>query len=284
MKQIHEIRRDFLREIHPRNRGFRPLRAALILAQAEEPRLDPESADRILRSWEKKVGARIDAEGELYHKIKAFNKFFYGELGFQGPPSGSADSAFLHPHRVIAGRSGWTVSLALIYQDLASRRGIPVKPTAFPGQIFFSSPWLGEGLYIDPLDGAILGVDETRERVGKHFRAGDLRFRPELITPLTGRQLFERYMVTLKGIYLSGHLYLEALRVADWRLRLSPKSQSARWERGLILYELNRFEEARRDLSRLIPRGQISRRATRNVNRAMVCSLLATLERAFRST
>ena len=284
MKQIHEIQRDFLEEIHPGNRGFRPLRAALILAQAEEPRLDPEAADRILRVWEKRVAARVDAEAELYHKVKAFNKFFYDELGFQGPPSGSADSAFLHPHRVIAGRRGWAVSLALIYQDLASRRGIPLRATAFPGQLFFSSPWLGEGLYIDPLDGAILGVEETRERVGSHFRSGDLRFRPELVSPLSGRQLFERYMVALKGVYLAGHLYLEALRVADWRLRLSPKSRSARWERGLILYELNRFEEARRDLSHLIPKGQISMRASRNVNRAMVCSLLATFERAFRES
>ncbi len=284
MKQMHEIQRDFLREIHPRHRGFRPLRAALILAQAEEPRLDPEAADRILRSWEKRLTRLIEVETTPYNRIKAYNNFFYGELAFRQPPRGTASVAFIHPHHVIASRNGRGMALALLYQDLANRAGIPLRAIAFPGHPMFDSGWLGEGLFIDPIDGAILGVEDSKRRVERRLNRTDSRLRPQLLAKISARQFLERYMATLKGGYLAGHMYLEALRIAEWRLRLAPKSRIARWERGLILYELNRFEEAQRDFARVLPRVQVSQRSVHNVNRAVVCSLLANVERAFRST
>ena len=97
---------------------------------------------------------------------------------------------------------------------------------------------------------------------------------------LSDRQLLERYLVTLKGVYLAGRQRTEALQVADWRLLLSPRSAQAHRERGLILYELNRFKEAHRDLRGLLLRSAAERNDPRRVAKARVCALLASMEKS----
>ncbi len=283
MPTPERIRRQFARELSSRKSGLDPLRAALLLAQAENPELSPERAEIILQGWAESFRARLDANEEPYQKILAFNRLFFQELGFTQAPNGSPGIEYIDPHRVLAGRSGWPVTLALLFGDLATRLRLPLRLMSFPGHLLFASPWLGQGNFVDPADGKLLCLDEARHRIDLHFSGQRVLLKPEQLLPLSDRRLLERYMVALQGVYLAEGQHTEALRVADWRLVLSPRSRKARRSRGLILYDLNRFEEAHRDLRPLLLRSAAGRVDPRLGIRARVCALLASLEKSVRS-
>jgi len=277
------IRLRFLEEVHPQNPNFRPLRAALLLAQADEPGLALVSVERVLAGWARGLRLRLDADRTPYQKLSLFNRFFFQERGFRRAAVGETGLDAIHPHRVLAGRRGRDLSLVLLYLDLAERAGVPVRALSFPGQIFLASEWLGEGSFIDvAAGGRILGTRGLQSRLRTLFSGHRVLLRPRYLTTISGRRLLERYMVMLAGVYLDGRRPRAALRLADWRLFLDPASAAARLERALILYELNRFEAADRDFSAVLGRPGFAEPSARVDRRAAVSALLADFERALR--
>jgi regulator of sirC expression with transglutaminase-like and TPR domain len=276
MELGRSIKKKFLREVDPRNRSFRPLRAALYVLQAESPEQRADIAEEKLRDWSRQLASQLARAAEPYQKFARLNTFFFQDLGF-ALSDAPLDRAGIDLHRVLDRRRGMGISLALVFHDLALRQGIPLQALSYPGHLLFTSAWLGRGQFLDPSDGLILGLDEARHRVELRGSKQLVLIKPEQLITVSDRQLLERYLVTLKGVYHAEGLLAESLQAANWRLLLSPDSLAARWERGLLLYELNRFRDAQRDLGNLLARGAAMRQDPRNLTRAQVCALLASV-------
>ena len=247
--------RRFLAEIDAHNPRFSPLRAALALSQAADPERLPSEVLLPLLQGMPELDSKLGGLGKPYQKFEALSSYFFGSLGFQAVGDDENGLAAVDLHAVVARRRGRSISLALLYYDLARRLAFPLRPLALPGGVLLGSHWLPRGQVIDPADGALLPLAAARHRVELLLIGRHLAFQPERLLPLSSRQLLERYLLAMRAVYLAEGREEEALRAADWRVRLAPQSAAARWDRGLLLYALDRYGEADRDLAGLLSRG-----------------------------
>jgi regulator of sirC expression with transglutaminase-like and TPR domain len=227
------------------------------------------------------LDSQLTSLGKPYQKFEALSSYFFGTLGFQAAGDAENGLAAVDVHAVVARRRGRALSLALLYYDLARRLAFPLRPLALPGGVLLGSHWLPRGQVIDPADGALLPLAAARHRVELLLTGRHLAFQPERLEPLSSRQLLERYLQAMRAVYLAEGREDDALRAADWRVRLAPQSAAARWDRGLLLYTLDRYGEADRDLGGLLSRGaQLEpAEAGPRETRAEVNRLLASLGR-----
>ncbi|MBM4118491.1 hypothetical protein FJ251_12295 [bacterium] len=244
----------FLAEIDAANPRFSPLRAALALGQAADTECLPSAVLLPLLQGLPELDGRLGALGKPYQKFEALSSYFFETLAFRAAPENDAGLAAVDLHAVTARRCGRPLSLALLYYELARRLAFPLRPLALPGGVLLGSHWLPRGQVLDPADGALLPLAAARHRVNLLLTGRRLAFQPERLLPLSARQLLERYLQAMRAAYLAEGRDDDALRAADWRVRLAPQSAAARWDRGLLLYAMNRYAEADLDLGGLLSR------------------------------
>ena len=285
MSDTQNCERRYLAEIDPRNRRFSPLRAALTLSQAAEPARLPSAVLSVILQGLPDLESRLKALGKPYQKLEALGSTFFDELGFRAATTGAGGLASVELHRVTESRRGRPLSLGLLYYELGQRLGLPMRALALPGGVLFTSHWLPEGHVIHPGDGAILPLSEARHRVDLHLSGHRLAIQPDSMRSLSPRQLLERYLISMRAAALADGLNEDTLRAADWRVKLSPDSLAARWDRGILLYRLDRYEEAERDLGALRKRHRRTRAARGGQKRARaeVNHLLASVAKASRA-
>jgi regulator of sirC expression with transglutaminase-like and TPR domain len=273
--------RRFLAEIDAKNPRFSPLRAALALGQAADPERLPSEVLLPLLKGVPELENQLAALGKPYQKFELLSSYFFDTLGFRAAGDAENGIATVDLHAVVERRRGRSLSLALLYYELARRLAFPLRPLALPGGVLLGSHWLPRGQVIDPADGALLPLAAARHRVNLLLTGRQLAFQPERLQPLSSRQLLERYLQAMRGVYLAEGREDDALRAADWRVRLVPQNAAARWDRGLLLYSMNRYGDADRDLGGLLSRN--GRREPEEPDsrgaRAEVNSLLASLGR-----
>ncbi len=285
MSDTHSCERQYLAEIDARNRRFSPLRAALSLSQAADPDRLPSAVLSVILQTLPELESRLKTLGKPYQKLELLGSTFFGELGFTADSTGAGGLASVELHRVTESRRGRPLSLGLLYYELARRLGLPMRALALPGGVLFTSHWLPEGHVIHPVDGEILPLTDAHHRVNLHLSGHRLSIQPDGMRPLSPRQLLERYLISMRAAALADGLNDQALRAADWRVKLMPESLAARWDRGILLYRLDRYEEAERDLGSLRKRQRRTRaaRGGRKRARAEVNHLLADMSRAHRT-
>lgn len=285
MLESKRCERQYLAEIHPSNRNFSPLRAALTLSQAADPQRLPSAVLTALLRHLPELDARLGGLGKPYQKLEALSDTFFGRLGFAAATSGESSLAVIELHRVTAARRGRPLSLGLLYYELGRRLALPLRPLGLPGGVVFASHWLPRGRVIDAASGEITLLTDARHSVELRASGETVSLRPENLRALSPRELLERYLVAMRGAALAEGDSEGALRAAHWRVKLMPESVRARWDRGLLLYRLNRHEEAERDLRvlRRLQRRRQGGRAGHRRARAEVNHLLATLSRGQRA-
>jgi regulator of sirC expression with transglutaminase-like and TPR domain len=281
MVTVKHCERRFLAEIDSGNPRFSPLRAALALSQAADPERLPSEVLLPLLQGLPELDGRLATLAKPYQKFESLSSYFFDTLGFHAAADGENGLAAVELHAVMVRRRGRSLSLALLYYDLARRLAFPLRPLALPGGVLLGSHWLPRGQVIDPANGALVPLAAARHRVDLVLSGRHLAFQPERLEPLSPRQLLERYLLAMRAVYLAEGREDDALRAADWRVRLAPQSAAARWDRGLLLYGMDRYADADRDLGGLL--GRSSQRepeeADARAARAEVNRLLASLGR-----
>ncbi len=286
MSETNHGERLFLSEIDSRNQRFSPLRAALALSQAADPHRLSSAVMTVLLQYLPELDGRLKALGKPYQKLEALSDTFFGKLGFGPLPPGEGGLAAVELHRVTERRRGRPLSIGLLYYELARRLALPLRPLALPGGVLFASHWLPAGQVINPVDGSILPLAEARHCVELSLSGRMLALQPDSPQAITARQLLERYLVEMRAAALAEGQVEDALRAADWRVRLMPHSRRALWDRGLLLYRLDRYEAAEQDLV-IIRQAHRRRRRIQGGSqraRAEVNHLLASVVRARRAS
>ena len=237
--------------------------AALAIARVEYPSLDTAPYVALLDRMGEEAASRIGT-GEIpfEESVRAFNEYFYDELGFTGNRDRYDDPRNSFLNEVLNRRTGIPISLAVVYLEVARRAGLRVSGVNFPGHFLLRAPMATQArhddvLIVDPFHrGALLSEFDCRELLRQHV--GDAAaFDRTLLEPATRHQIVVRMLVNLKRLYVRMRSFPQARFISGLLLTVDPSAIAELRDRGLLAYHLQDFAGALRDLEaylRLLPK------------------------------
>lgn len=234
--------------------GFALLEAAVAVAQAEYPQLDPQGVLSQVDALADRLKRRIPADAVVLQKLRFLNRYFFQDLGFAGNVNNYYDPRNSYLHEVLALRRGIPITLALIYTELATQIGIGACGVSFPGH-FLVKLRAGRGeVIVDPLSGQSLSRADLEERLlpyrRSHGLTGDFEVPLGLfLQAATPRDTIARLLRNLKEIHRSAHDWPRLLAVCERLVVLLPQVWDERRDRGLVRAELGQEAAAAQDLS-----------------------------------
>jgi regulator of sirC expression with transglutaminase-like and TPR domain len=241
--------------------------AAFAVARVEYPGLDPAPYVALLDDMGATAASRLGRQREATDDtVRAFNEFFYDELGFAGNRERYDDPRNSFLNEVLTRRTGIPISLAVVYLEVARRAGLRVSGVNFPGHFLLRAPVAGahagttlraDALIIDPFHrGALLSEADCRELLRQHV-GDEAAFDRTLLDPATRTQIVVRILVNLKRLYVRMRSFPQARFISDLLLAADPTAILELRDRGLLAYHLQDFAGALRDLEaylRLLPK------------------------------
>jgi len=195
----------------------------------------------------------IRAGASSFEAVARLNQHLFKTLGFAGD---SED--YYAPHnsfvnRVIARRKGLPIALSVIYIEVGRRAGVPLRGVGFPGHFLVSTLATEDDprFFVDPFHmGRVHTEDELLARLSQ------MPVPPEqyaaCMAPATTQQIVLRMSFNLKGSYLSLRALPDAIRQIDRVLALDPDRAEEHRDRGLLLAEEGRGDEASDSLRRYL--------------------------------
>jgi regulator of sirC expression with transglutaminase-like and TPR domain len=244
-----QARQKFYEEINQPDEQIDLAKAALYLAQEEYPQLEPEQYLSALDSMATAVAKRLPSERYPLRMIQTLNQYLYEELGFAGNTEDYYDPRNSYLNDVIDRRLGIPITLSLIYLEISQRINFPMVGVGMPGH-FLVRPAVKEMLvFVDPFhQGETMFPEDCQERLSQIY-GRPVELQPEFLEPVGSRYFLARLLTNLKAIYINQNDDLRTLTIIDRILLLFPTALSEQRDRGFIYYKLNRWVEARQDLT-----------------------------------
>ena len=242
--------------------------AALMIARVEYPHLDAgpclDELDRLGREAHARVApatplaaAPDEVDPEQLARVKALNRFLYGELGFAGNDRRYDDPRNSCLNQVLLRRTGIPITMALVYLEVGRRAGLRLEGVNFPGHFLVCCPAspgspFSRDIIIDAFhNGAQLTPDDCLALLRRHAGA-DAELEPRLFRRATKTQILTRMLSNLKRLYVRMHSMPQARHVTSLLLALDPSSSDDLRDRGLLSYHLRDFPSALRDLEQFL--------------------------------
>jgi regulator of sirC expression with transglutaminase-like and TPR domain len=240
---------------------------ALAIARVEYPALETAPYLDLLDRMGEDAATRLGPAGlaPFEEAVRAFNEFFYDELGFCGNRNQYDDPRNSFLNEVLNRRTGIPISLAVVYMEVARRAGLRVSGVNFPGHFLLRAPATDRAgarrgddvLIVDPFHGgALLSETDCRELLRQHV-GDEAAFDRSLLQPATRHQVVVRMLVNLKRLYVRMRSFPQARFISDLLLAVDPSAIVELRDRGLLAYHLQDFASALRDLEaylRLLPK------------------------------
>jgi regulator of sirC expression with transglutaminase-like and TPR domain len=245
--------------------------AALAIARVEYPSLEVAPYLDLLDRMGEDASARIGEPtvASFEEAVRAFNEFFYDELGFRGNRDRYDDPRNSFLNDVLTRRTGIPISLAVVYLEVSRRAGLRIAGVNFPGHFLLrgalpergAAASGGDVLIVDPFHaGALLSETDCRELLRQHVGEA-AAFDRSLLEPATRHQIVVRMLVNLKRLYVRMRSFPQARFISGLLLSVDPSAIAELRDRGLLAYHLQDFAGALRDLEaylRLLPRHAVS--------------------------
>jgi regulator of sirC expression with transglutaminase-like and TPR domain len=244
-----QARQRFYEEISQPDEEIDLATAALYLAQEEYPGLDVNFYLTTLETMAAEVTSRLPVERYPLRMIQTLNQYLYDDLRFSGNTEDYYDPRNSYLNEVIDRRIGIPITLSLVYLAVAQRINFPMVGVGMPGH-FLVRPAVKEMLvFVDPFHrGETMFAEDCQERLSQIY-GEPVNFRPGFLEPVGSRYFLTRMLTNLKAIYISKNDLLRTLSVIDRILLLFPTALTELRDRGFIYYQLNRWTEARQDLT-----------------------------------
>lgn len=223
-------------------------KAALWIAQVEYPDLEPAASLQQLDAMAEVLGDRLPAERYPLKVIKTINQYLFDELGFYGNQDNYYDPKNSFLNDVLERKSGIPLTLSIVYLALAERLDFPMVGIGMPGH-FIIRPRVAEmEIYVDPFhQGEVLFQEDCEARLAQVYQR-PVSLTPEMLPEVSPRQCLMRMLTNLKMIYLKNDYFGKAIGTINGLLVLMPDAATELRDRGLVLYELERWQESRADL------------------------------------
>lgn len=221
--------------------------AALLIAATEYPQLDIAHELDVLDSLAAGASHRRGERRDAIFCINTLSEYLFDEVGFSGADDDYYDPRNSFLNEVLSRRIGIPISLSLVFLEVGKRLDIPLVGVGMPGH-FLLRHRDEPDLLIDPFfRGILLSEEECAERMRQVTQA-NVPWDSRLLTPVTNREFITRILRNLKGIYLQRQEFERALAMIDRVVVLQPDTLGERRDRGLVRYQLGRYQEAQDDL------------------------------------
>ena len=250
---------NFDREIAQADAEINLAKAALFYAQAEYHHLDINEYLNILDAIAEHIRPQLPVELYPLKVIQQINYYLFEELNFQGNQKN-----YYNPHNsflneVIERRMGIPITLSVIYLEVAKRLNFPMVGIGMPGHFLIRPEFEDVGFFVDVFNrGEILFKQDCQDKLNQIYPE-PVKLESHFLSPISNRQILARMLNNLKYIYLHQGNFNKALNVMGGILMLFPENPDELRDRGLLYYQLNRWQEAARDLQSyitILPNGE----------------------------
>ncbi len=252
-------------------------RAALVIAQAEQPDLDVEGYLESLRALAGKVVKRAGPRTTTRRQVRALIDVVHRELGLRGVRADCQEeyydprNSFLN--HVLDRRIGIPISLSVVLMSVGARAGIPLGGIDMPIHFLVRVLGLPEPLMIDCFDSGRLLSRLDCARMLKQMSGGRWPFRPDMLEIVSNASILSRMLTNLLLTYHRTGQLRKAVAILDRMLVLNPDQPAFLRNRGVILCQLGELARARPDLERYL------QCAPQTVDTAQIRRLLKSINR-----
>ncbi|KKI98029.1 SirB1 family protein [Prochlorothrix hollandica] len=223
--------------------------AALCIAQETYPDRDLSPCLEQLDAIAATIAPRLPAERYPLRWIQIINQHLFQDLGFRGNTDNYYDPRNSFLNDVLERRTGIPISLSLVYGAVAQRLGFPLEGIGMPGHFLLRPQVDAMELYVDAFhQGEVLFPQDCEARLQQIYGM-PVSLKAEHLEPVSQRQFLARLLTNLKVIYIKTGAFTQALAMVDWLLLLHPDRPQDHRDRGLLLYELQRWQEAYPELT-----------------------------------
>ncbi|MBI3002395.1 MAG: tetratricopeptide repeat protein [candidate division NC10 bacterium] len=226
--------------------------AALLIAAEEYPDLDVAAYLALLARMGEEARRRTAGAQSPGSALQALNRYLFDELGFAGNAEDYYDPRNSYLNEVLERRTGIPITLSTVYMAVARHGGLPIRGVGFPGHFLVKLEGEGEEIVLDPFNrGAILTETDCRKLLHRETE-GRAVFSRDLLEATGTKAILARMLGNLKGIYSATRQYAKALSCVERILLLAPDASREIRDRGLLLAQVQRTEEAIQALLRYL--------------------------------
>lgn len=227
--------------------------AALYIAQEEYLDLDVESYLNGFDTMAEEVRERLPTEPYPLRILQAINQYLYDDLGFVGNTRDYYDPRNSYLNEVIERRTGIPITLSLVYLEIAKRIDFPMAGVGMPGHFLIRPTGEEMEIYVDPFHrGKILFSQDCQEQMAQTY-GRTVELKAAYLEPVSSHQFLARMLTNLKYIYLNQNQLQKSLAAVERVLLIFPDAQELR-DRGILYYQLGRWDEACQDLEDYLAR------------------------------
>ena len=242
------IRRHFQEMLQRPDAHIDLARAALLVAAENDPTLDVDAEMARLEQWAGELGRRIDPSWNNLQRLARLRTFMYEDLGFKGDVRGYYSPANSLLHSVMSRRLGIPLTLSIVFMEIGWRIGVPFEGVGFPGHFLVRLTGEPGDLLLDPYDHGASVHEEDCRRMIQLTTGGTVPYDPSMIRSLGKRDMIARLLFNLKVSCLKTNDDAGALSAVERLLLLHPNEPPELRDRGLLLYRMDRYRDARSSL------------------------------------
>jgi regulator of sirC expression with transglutaminase-like and TPR domain len=212
--------------------GIRLDEGALEIARIAYPDLDPAPTLKALDDLASRIGSRnIDPEDSL-GPVRQLTHGLFVEEGFQGNRDDYYDPRNSYLNDVVENRQGISITLAVIFLEVARRLELPAEGVGFPAHFLVRASCGDRDWLIDPFrDGRLLTLDDCQNLVDQTLGVG-VQLDPAFLEPVGPRYILARMLRNLKTIFVARKKDPETLAVQERLVLLRPDDLEERRDRG----------------------------------------------------
>lgn len=239
---------NFAREVKDKEKTIDLSKASLYYAQAEYPDLEVSKYLDYLDKIAENIKANINSSFYPLQVIKAINNHLFDKLNFQGNKQDyyNPDNSYLN--KVIDTGMGIPITLSVIYLEIAKRINFPMVGIGMPGHFIIRPDFEDAGIFVDVFNrGEILFEQDCEEKLSQLYQK-PVKLEPRFLAPVTNHQILARMLNNLKQIYLHQRQFNKVLSIVEGILIIFPHNPYEIRDRGLLYYEMARWQEATQDL------------------------------------
>ncbi len=242
------IRQHFLEMLQRPDAQIDLARAALLVAAENDPSLDVDAEMARLEEWAGELNRRIDPSWNNLQRLARLRTFMYEDLGFKGDVRGYYSPANSLLHSVMSRRLGIPLTLSIVFMEIGWRIGVPFEGVGFPGHFLVRLTGEPGDLLLDPYDhGASVHEDDCRRMI-QLTTGGTVPYDASMIRSLGKRDMIGRLLFNLKVACLKVGDDVGGLSAVERLLLLRPNDPPELRDRGLLLYRMDRYRDARSSL------------------------------------
>jgi regulator of sirC expression with transglutaminase-like and TPR domain len=185
--------------------------------------------------------------------ISALNDYLYEDQGYVivTEDKCTLDDYFIG--KVLENRTAAPLAFAIIYRELATRLNLaPINYVNFPSNSLIKILYNHQLLFVDPAEkGRLLSVADLQKRLYNRYGQSVVLNSSFLETP-SESHVANRVLTKLKNMYFDLRRWDNLLGVLDLLVWLNPAKMHELKERGLLLYQLGHYSDAKHDLNRFV--------------------------------